>query len=378
MSRRRRRQVLAVAVALSVILTGLAGAYGYVQDYSQHRGFVTLARLPRAGAGRLLNVNFYSQSLHRRAYYLAYLPPGYTSSKRYPVLYLLHGMPGRPQVFIDIANMDVRFDNQLSEGHLRPMILVFPDGRIGGSTYSDSEWANTAAGLYENYVLEVVGEVDHRFATLARPQDRVIGGFSAGAYGAINIALHHPGAFSSVESWSGYFTQTRTGAFAPARRTALEYNSPLSYAASLRHRLRLRVFMFVGRDDQSSRQLVPMATVLRRAGATVRYAIDRGGHDWQVWYPRLNQMLVLASRDVTRPWRASPPRPSPRRGSFDRRGPRRRRFGASRRRPVDARRRDAPVRRRVFVPRQTPRTASSTPPAARSVAAGGTRAGAPR
>jgi hypothetical protein len=39
--------------------------------------------------------------------------------------------------------MDVRLDNQLSESHLKPMILVFPDGRIGGSVYSDSEWANT-------------------------------------------------------------------------------------------------------------------------------------------------------------------------------------------------------------------------------------------
>ena len=46
------------------------------------------------------------------------------------------------------------------------MILVFPDGRIGGSTYSDSEWANTPSGDYESYVIDVVHDVDHRFATL--------------------------------------------------------------------------------------------------------------------------------------------------------------------------------------------------------------------
>ena len=44
-----------------------------------------------------------------------------------------------------------------------------------------------------------------------------------------------------------------------------------------------------------------MARALRRAGAGVSYAIYPGGHDWQVWYPRLNQMLMLASRDFTEP-----------------------------------------------------------------------------
>jgi enterochelin esterase-like enzyme len=307
MSRLRSRRLLAGAAALSVILTGLLGAYSYVRAYSQHRGFVSIARLPRAGRGRLLNVNFYSRALHRRAFYLAYLPPGYNPSRRYPVFYLLHGMPGRPQVFIDIANMDVRLDNQLSQGHLQPMILVFPDGRIGGSTYSDSEWANTPAGQYESYVLDVVGDVDHRFATMAHRKDRVIAGFSAGAYGAINISLHHRSTFASVEAWSGYFMQTPSGVFAHAATRVLDYNSPFVYAAKLGTTVaadRLRVFMFVGRGDEASRQIVPMANALRRTGVSVSFAIYRGGHDWGVWYPRLNQMLILASRDVHEPMRA--------------------------------------------------------------------------
>ena len=59
----------------------------------------------------------------------------------------------------------------------------------------------------------------------------MIGGFSAGAYGAINIALHHLPVFGSVEVWSGYFTQTRTGVFAHASRRALRDNSPLDYVS---------------------------------------------------------------------------------------------------------------------------------------------------
>lgn len=314
MALRVLRRIILPAAAATMMVVGLAGAYSYGQAYSQHRGFAMVLKIPRAGTGRLLNVNFYSRALRRRAYYLAYLPPGYKASERYPVLYLLHGMPGKPAVFINIANLDVRLDNQLSRGHLRPMIMVFPDGRIGGSVFSDSEWANTPSGAFASYVMEVVNNVDGRFSTLPRRQDRVIGGFSAGAYGAINIALHHLPVFGSAEVWSGYFTQTRTGVFAHASRRALLNNSPIDYVSRLRTKLAsnpLRVFMFVGRDDNASVQIAPMASALNAAGAHATYAIYPGGHDWDVWYPRLNQMLILASHDFSAPLTA--PRRKPRR-----------------------------------------------------------------
>ena len=179
--------------------------------------------------GKLLTVQFYSAALHRRADYLVYLPPGYGGGRRYPVYYLLHGMPGDPQHFLSISSLDVRLDNQISLHRARPMILVYPDGQIGGSQFSDSEWANTPSGAYDSYVIDVMHDVDHRFATEARRQDRVIAGCSAGAYGAVNVALHHLNDFGSVQSWSGYFIETKSGVFAHASRASLAYNSPLDY-----------------------------------------------------------------------------------------------------------------------------------------------------
>src|SRR5262245_36842340 len=226
------------------------------------------------------------------------------------------------------------------------MIMVFPDGRIDGSVYADSEWANTPSGNFASYMTEVVKNVDGRFATLRQRQDRVIGGFSAGAYGAINIALHHLPVFGSVEVWSGYFTQTRTGVFAHASRQALLNNSPLDYVSHLRSGLAantLRLFMFVGRDDDASAQMAPMARALNSAGAHATYAIYPGGHDWDVWYPRLNQMLMLASHDF------STPLPTPR--SKPRHRARRAAVPAWRRRGHDA-------RPRVFAP-LTPRPEQS-------------------
>ena len=307
------RSVGAALAAVAILAAGALGAVSYGQAYNLHRGFAAVVQLPRAGTGRLLDIRFRSAALHRRAGYMVYLPPGYSPAKRYPVDYLLHGMPGQPHVFVTIANLDVRLDNLIAEHKTKPMILVYPDGRIGGSVLSDSEWANTPAGRFENYVLDVVHDVDTRFSTVPHRQDRVIAGFSAGAYGALNIALHHLSEFTSVQVWSGYFTQTRSGVFAHASPAALAYNSPYRdvrrSAPQIRHD-GLRVYMFVGRDDESSAQLLPMVARLRAAGARVGDTIYPGGHDWGVWYPRLNQMLVLASHDLGRlPTLGRGPRP---------------------------------------------------------------------
>jgi enterochelin esterase-like enzyme len=306
--RRPAARIAIGLIALAVTSVGMLGALSYGRDYNLNRGFGTLVQFRRAGTGRLVKVQFHSRALRRTADYLVYLPPHYSPARRYPVYYLLHGMPGQPRVFVDIANMDVRLDNQLSLGHARPMILVYPDGRVGTSVFSDSEWANTRAGNFESYVLDVMHNVDRHFATLPDRRDRVIAGFSAGAYGAMNIALHHLADFGAVEAWSGYFTQTRTGVFAHAGRAALAYNSPLDIVTHptrrLAHQLAiypLRTYLFAGRADGASHQVLPMADALRARGVRVQYGFFPGGHDWSVWYPRLNQMLNLASWDVGHP-----------------------------------------------------------------------------
>jgi enterochelin esterase-like enzyme len=306
-SRLTARRVLVVALTTALTAVGLTGTYRYWESYYQHRGFQTVAFLPRARRGHLETVTFYSPALHRQADYLVYLPPGYgQGARRYATYYLLHGSPGRPEVYLGIASMPVRMDNLISRHRMRPMILVMPDGRIGGSTYSDSEWANTPSGQYASYVIDVMRNVDHRFLTIPNRRARVIAGFSAGAYGATNIFLHNIRSFANLQSWSGYYLETRSGVFAHASAATLTDNSPLDYihrVAGVIARFPVRAFLFVGRDDNDSPQTRPMADALAAAGATVSYALYHGGHDWQLWHAHLNQMLILASQDTSAPLR---------------------------------------------------------------------------
>jgi enterochelin esterase-like enzyme len=290
------------------------GACSYLGEYPLHASPALRAqldsriasRVAAEAGGRLLTVHFYSEALRRRTDYLVYLPAAYTPSPRLPVFYMLHGMPGRPLAFTVNAHVEVRLEKLIRRHLVPPMILVFPDGRIGSRTQTDSEWANTPAGRFDSYVVDVVHDVDARFATLPRRQDRVIAGLSAGAYGAINVGLHHLELFGSIQVWSGYFTQTRTGVFARATSSELAYNSPIAFAATLAQKLRtfpLRAFLFVGRRDSDRGQLAPMAAELKGVGADVRYAMYSGGHSWKLWSGHLDQLLIMAGYDVRHPLR---------------------------------------------------------------------------
>lgn len=263
-----------------------------------------LIRTVDRDGGRLMTVDFYSHALHRETSYLVFLPAGYSPSQPLPVFYGLHGMPGRPLAFTVDADIEPRLELLIAQGRVPPMILVFPDGRIDGRIDSDSEWANTPSGQFESYVVDVVDDVDHRFATLPYRQDRVIAGLSAGAYGAANVGLHQIALFGSIQVWSGYFTETHNGVFAGATPATVTYNSPIDYVRTMRRALRqypLRAFIYTGTDDGDRAQTPPMAEALSAEGAHAQYAIDPGGHSWDLWSPHVDQMLVLAGYDFEHP-----------------------------------------------------------------------------
>jgi enterochelin esterase-like enzyme len=296
-----RRALLALA-AVGWLVVGLSGAYAYVHGYVVHRGFPTLRTPAGVTRGTVETVGFYSPAIKRMDRYLVYLPPRDVAEarrgRRFPVMYLLHGAPGTMSSFTNIGAIDVRADALIARHRIRPLILVMPGGKQG--LHADTEWANTSSGRWMSFVLDVMRDVDRRFATLADRRHRAIAGASEGAYGALNIGLRHLADFSVIESWSGYFTQVRTGPFSGATPAQLAANSPAAYLPSLApviHRLGLRAWLLQGRSDwRSPAALRNFARELHRAGADVRYGFFPGGHDWGLWRAQIPRMLIAADR----------------------------------------------------------------------------------
>jgi enterochelin esterase-like enzyme len=289
-------KAVAAAVAL-LVLAGLHGAWSYAHDFYLYRGFPRPHDPTGVPAGRLEKISFYSPALQGQHDYYVYLPPRYASEaaagERFPVVYLLHGAPGWPQRFTDAGDLGVRIDTLLAQHRIRPFLVVMPDGRNG--TYSaDTEWADTASGRYESYVLDTVHAVDRRWATLPDRRDRAIAGNSAGGYGAANIALRHLGTFGLFQSWSGYFLQTPTGPFKDASAAALQANSPDDYVSRLRAQIGrepLDAVLYGGSQDPDTRQLPGFALRLREAGAHVETMVRPGRHDWGLWRAMMPAML---------------------------------------------------------------------------------------
>ncbi len=152
---------------------------------------------------------------------LVYLPPGYTTSARYPVVYLLHGMPGDSREYADSLGLANLADGLIADGTVRPFIAVLPTA--GPDPHYNGEWA----GPWERYVVtQVVPWTDAHLSTIATREGRTLAGLSAGGFGAIDIGLRNPTLFGTLESWSGYFKPFHDGPFTHASPSWLEWNTP--------------------------------------------------------------------------------------------------------------------------------------------------------
>lgn len=131
------------------------------------------------------------------------LPPSYFSApeRRYPVVYLLHGLGPRKNGHLGAVGVQRAAFRQMEEGSLSEFILVAVDGTtsLGGSYYTRSP----TLGDFETYVVrEIVGAVDGRYRTRGDATWRAVAGFSMGGHGAIKLAMKYPGVFSSVGTLS--------------------------------------------------------------------------------------------------------------------------------------------------------------------------------
>jgi S-formylglutathione hydrolase FrmB len=150
--------------------------------------------------GRALEGNLEGDSPDRPVF--VYLPPSYAkeTSRRYPVLYYLHGYGATAEAYAKVLALPTSIDRAVAAG-AREMIVVLPDAftKYSGSMYSNSP----TIGDWETYIAQdLPAFIDKRYRTSASRESRGLAGHSMGGYGTMRVGMKQPGSFAALYAMS--------------------------------------------------------------------------------------------------------------------------------------------------------------------------------
>jgi enterochelin esterase-like enzyme len=182
-----------------------------------------------------------------------YTPPGYESgTKRYPVVYNLHGAGGgSPQRQWNRTRKTLK--EAVETGKVAPLIYVFVDG-LGDTFFLD--YADNSVKAESTITRELIPFIDRTYRTMADREHRAIDGFSMGGGGAIRIAITYLELFGTVVSYGAALIRQDTNAKLDTRRYGDKsgYESrnpwPLLEKNADRIRNKLRIRMVCGDADR--------------------------------------------------------------------------------------------------------------------------------
>ena len=253
----------------------------------------------RATGSRVEEQVFTTPALGREMTYLIYLPAGYDgSARRYPTLYLLHGVAGDSTEWPSIGVPDAA-DRLIAAGVIQPMLIVFPNA--DASYYVNNATRGTR---WSDYLVEdVVADVDARFRSLPGPESRAVGGLSMGGDGALQLAIRFPEVFGVA------------GAHSPSSRLLFEHAAADVYGTEQFFRAHnpfwlaqhapgvhgLTLWIDVGDEDPWRWNASAIHFALEARGVVHEFALLPGIHDADYWIANLDQYLDFYSRALVGP-----------------------------------------------------------------------------
>ena len=173
-----------------------AGAVGLVAQ----RGGGPQFRDPIPPGSRVQYKTFHSSLVNRDLNYAIYLPPSYdASTRKYPVLYFLHGLNENEMRWSTRGGADLLLDKLIAEKKIGEFIVAIP---AVDSTSFYTNARNGGAPWEDVVVKEFIPSMESTYRINATRATRAIGGISMGGYGSLKIAMKHPELFSAVSAHS--------------------------------------------------------------------------------------------------------------------------------------------------------------------------------
>lgn len=238
--------------------------------------------------GQVRSVQYYATATQEWRRAMVYTPAEYETSgkKRYPVLYLQHGMGEDETGWSKQGMMQNIMDNAIAAGRAVPMIVVMESGdvkapfdsRKGGS--NEVERSQYGASFYQVMTTDLIPMIDHTFRTFSDREHRAMAGLSWGGHQTFDLVLNNMDRFSYMGGFSGAIfgldiNKNYHGIFSRPK----EFNEKMHY-------------LFLGCGSEENMGTGKLADVLKQAGVNVDYYVSPGTHhEWLTWRRCLNQFI---------------------------------------------------------------------------------------
>jgi putative tributyrin esterase len=263
---------------------------------------------------RVQTIQFESKLVGKTLPYNVLLPIDYNlpaaKEKRYPVVYLLHGLTGHYTDWLArtrLVDYTTTYD----------FIIVMPEGN--NSWYTDS--ATVATEKYESYIVqELIPDVEKRFRAGSEREARAIGGLSMGGYGALKFGVKYPEKFVFAASMSGAldaasWTKAQLGGFEFILQTLLPVygaeNSETRAANDINKLFRELpaeriaalpfVYLDCGLEDPLLATNRGFVDILLSRKIPHEYRQLPGGHAWPYWDAQVQEVLRVAAKKLRAP-----------------------------------------------------------------------------
>ena len=225
--------------------------------------------------GKIDTISYNSTTVGTTRKALIYTPPGYSADKKYPVLYLLHGIGGDEKEWLNGGAPQVILDNLLADGKMIPMIVVMPNGRAmkddrATGNLFDKEKVEAFATFEKDLLNDLIPHIEKNFPVKTDRENRAIAGLSMGGGQSLNFGLGNLDKFA----WVGGFSS------APNTKPPSELVPDPQKAKEM---LKL-LWISCGDKDNLIRMSQRTSEYLTENGVPHVYRIiPDGQHDFKVW-----------------------------------------------------------------------------------------------
>ena len=279
-------------------------------------GLTAQAQFPGWGPqSKVLTDSIYSQVLKAHRAYTIYLPKSYevAPEKKYPILYLLHGVMGTNEGWFRDQRAGEVLDQLIASGEACEMIVVSPNA--GGNIYAGAwnGYFNMPGWAYEDFFYqEFLPMIESKYRVIADKQHRAIAGLSMGGGGTTSYAQRHTDMYCAAYAMSALMNIPEMGAM-PSKEPAnpedkmeilnksVREHSCIDYVlqADEARKEQLRTvqwYVDCGDDDFLLDRNIEFVQAMHRAQIPLQFRVRDGGHTNEYWHTALFTCLPFVTR----------------------------------------------------------------------------------